>query len=72
MLGGSRIVIDTRGPVRIDRAFTAAEGQPARLVLDLAATDRDSFLRNIALRTGRRGRSGSPPSPSSRTAIRGR
>ena len=51
MLGGSRIVIDTKGPVRIDRAFVmaAAEGQPARLVLDLAATDRDSFLRNIAL-----------------------
>ena len=31
MLGGSRIVIDTKGPVRIDRAFVmaAAEGQPA-------------------------------------------
>ena len=51
MQGGSRIVLDTKGPVRIDKAFTlaAADGQPARLVLDLAATDRDSFLRNIAL-----------------------
>ena len=37
--------------MRVDKAFVlaAADGQPARLVLDLAATDRDSFLRNIAL-----------------------
>jgi N-acetylmuramoyl-L-alanine amidase len=51
MQGGSRIVLDTKGPVRIDKAFTLdpADGQPARLVLDLAATDRDSFLRTIAL-----------------------
>ena len=45
MQGGSRIVLDTKGPVRIEKAFVldAAEGQPARLVLDLAATDRASF-----------------------------
>lgn len=51
MQGGSRIVLDTKGPVRIDKAFTleATDGQPARLVLDLVATDRDSFLRTIAL-----------------------
>jgi N-acetylmuramoyl-L-alanine amidase len=51
MEGGSRIVLDTKGPVRIDRAFVmaAADGQPARLVIDLAATDRDSFMRNMAL-----------------------
>lgn len=51
MQGGSRIVLDTKGPVRVEKAFTldAADGQPARLVLDLAATDRDSFLRTIAL-----------------------
>lgn len=51
MQGGSRIVLDTTGPVRIDKAFTldAADGQPARLVLDLVTTDRDSFLRTIAL-----------------------
>jgi N-acetylmuramoyl-L-alanine amidase len=51
MQGGSRIVLDTKGPVRVDKAFalSAAEGQPARLVLDLVATDRDSFLRNIAM-----------------------
>jgi N-acetylmuramoyl-L-alanine amidase len=51
MRGGSRIVLDTTGPVRIDKAFViaAADGQPARLVLDLSATDRASYLHNIAL-----------------------
>jgi N-acetylmuramoyl-L-alanine amidase len=51
MQGGSRIVLDTKGPVRIDKAFAlgAADGQPARLVLDLVPTDRASFLRSIAL-----------------------
>src|SRR5262249_33718931 len=51
MQGGSRIVLDTKGPVRVEKSFAldAAEGQPARLVLDLAPTDRASFLRNIAL-----------------------
>jgi len=51
MQGGSRVVLDVTGPVRVEKAFSlaAADGQPARLVLDLAATDRASFLRNIAL-----------------------
>src|SRR6185312_1668105 len=51
MQGGSRIVMDVKGPVKVDKAFVmaAADGQPARLVVDLAVTDRDSFLRNIAL-----------------------
>jgi N-acetylmuramoyl-L-alanine amidase len=51
MQGGSRIVLDTKGPVRIDKAFAlaAADGQPARLVLDLVPTDRASFLRSNAL-----------------------
>jgi N-acetylmuramoyl-L-alanine amidase len=50
MQGGSRIVLDTKGPVRLEKAFVldAAEGQPARLVLDLVATDRGSFMRTIA------------------------
>src|SRR5580692_5711384 len=49
MAGGSRVVLDVAKPVRIDKAFVvdAADGAPARLVLDLAATDRDSFLRKI-------------------------
>jgi N-acetylmuramoyl-L-alanine amidase len=51
MAGGSRIVIDLVKPARVDKAFVVdpADGAPARLVLDLAATDRDSFLRKIAL-----------------------
>jgi N-acetylmuramoyl-L-alanine amidase len=51
MQGGSRIVLDLGKPVRIDKAFVldAAEGQPARLVVDLAAVDRDTFLRTLAL-----------------------
>ena len=51
MKGGSRIVIDVKVPVRVDKAFTlpAADNMPARLVLELSPTDRDSFLRTIAL-----------------------
>jgi N-acetylmuramoyl-L-alanine amidase len=51
MQGGSRIVIDLVKPARIERAHVldAANTQPARLVLDLAATDRDTFMRTMAL-----------------------
>jgi N-acetylmuramoyl-L-alanine amidase len=51
MPGGSRIVLDLGRPVRIDKAFVldAADGNPARLVLDLTAVDREGFLRTIAL-----------------------
>ena len=51
MPGGSRIVLDAVKPVRVDKAFVVdpAEGAPARLVLDLVATDREGFLRKIAL-----------------------
>ena len=57
MQGGSRIVLDVTGPVRVDKAFVleSVEGQPARLVVDLVAIDRDTFLRNLAIDThGRR------------------
>lgn len=51
MQGAARIVLDVTGPVRVDRAFVLepAESQPARLVVDLVATDRDSYLHNIAI-----------------------
>src|SRR3989440_1353436 len=51
MQGGSRIVIDSTGPVSIDKAFVLepVDGQPARLVLDLVSIDRTSFMRNLAL-----------------------
>src|SRR5690242_20027275 len=54
MAGGSRIVIDLVKPARIDKAFVidAADGAPARLVLDLAATDRDKFLHKVVLEQG--------------------
>jgi len=53
MQGGSRIVVDTTGPVRVDKAFVleSVDNQPARLVLDLVSTDRASFMRNLALET---------------------
>jgi N-acetylmuramoyl-L-alanine amidase len=51
MPGGSRIVIDTKGPVRIDKAFVldALDSQPARLVLDLVPVDRETFMRTLAV-----------------------
>jgi len=51
MQGASRIVFDLAKPARIDKAFVVdpAAGAPARLVLDLLTTDRESFLRKIAL-----------------------
>ena len=51
MPGGSRLVFDLAKPARIDKAFVvdAADGAPARLVLDLAPTDRESFLHKITI-----------------------
>jgi N-acetylmuramoyl-L-alanine amidase len=51
MPGGSRIVIDLVRPARVEKAFVldAANEQPARLVLDLAAGDREAFMRTAAL-----------------------
>jgi N-acetylmuramoyl-L-alanine amidase len=51
MAGGSRIVIDVTKPVRIETATVLEPngGEPARLVLDLAATDREAFMRHLAL-----------------------
>jgi N-acetylmuramoyl-L-alanine amidase len=51
MQGGSRIVIDLARPARVEKAFVveAANDQPARLVVDLAAVDREAFLRTIAV-----------------------
>jgi N-acetylmuramoyl-L-alanine amidase len=51
MQGGSRLVFDLAKPVRINKAFVmdADNSHPARLVLDLAATDRETYLRTIAV-----------------------
>ncbi len=51
MQGGSRVVFDLAKPARVEKAFVvdAADGAPARMVLELQATDRESFLRRVAL-----------------------
>ncbi|MGH6672291.1 MAG: N-acetylmuramoyl-L-alanine amidase [Xanthobacteraceae bacterium] len=51
MEGGSRIVFDVTKPVRVAKAFVMApaDGDPARLVIDLVPTDRQSFLRNMEM-----------------------
>ncbi|MDR4307001.1 N-acetylmuramoyl-L-alanine amidase [Chelatococcus sambhunathii] len=48
--GRSRIVVDVKRPVAIDKAFVLdpVEGQPARLVLDLTPSDRRTFLQSSA------------------------
>jgi N-acetylmuramoyl-L-alanine amidase len=50
MPGGSRMVFDLAKPARVDKAFVidAADGAPARLVLDLVPADRATFLHTVA------------------------
>jgi N-acetylmuramoyl-L-alanine amidase len=50
MQGGSRMVLDLARPARVEKAVVleAANDQPARLVLELAAVDREAFMRSIA------------------------
>jgi N-acetylmuramoyl-L-alanine amidase len=45
MPGGSRIVFDLTGPAKIEKSYVLdpANGQPARLVVELAAVDRAAF-----------------------------
>ncbi len=45
MPGGSRIVFDLSGPAKIEKSYVldAENGQPARLVVELAAVDRAAF-----------------------------
>ncbi|MBV9564225.1 MAG: N-acetylmuramoyl-L-alanine amidase [Bradyrhizobium sp.] len=50
MPGGSRIVFDLTGPARIANSYglDSANGQPARLVLDLEQVDNSTFSRSLA------------------------
>ncbi len=50
MPGGSRIVFDLTGPAKIANAsvLAAANGQPARLVLELEEVDRTTFVQMLA------------------------
>lgn len=49
MPGGSRIVFDLTGPAKIATSYVleAANGQPARLVLELEEVDRAAFLQSL-------------------------
>lgn len=51
MKGGSRVVLDLAGPVRVEKSsvLDAAGDQPTWLVLELAAIGREPFLHAIAL-----------------------
>ncbi|MEK9280249.1 MULTISPECIES: N-acetylmuramoyl-L-alanine amidase [unclassified Bradyrhizobium] len=50
MPGGSRIVFDLAGPAKIANSYVleAANGQPARLVLELEEVDRASFVQSLS------------------------
>ncbi|HWJ76255.1 MAG TPA: N-acetylmuramoyl-L-alanine amidase [Kaistia sp.] len=49
--GKSRIVLDVNGPVAVDKSFVLppADGQPAKLVVDLVPTSRQSFASAVRL-----------------------
>ena len=71
MQGGSRMVIDLARPAQVDMAFVlgAANDQPARLVLHLTATDREAFMRSVALES--RAPEGSKPQTPPETKANG-
>jgi N-acetylmuramoyl-L-alanine amidase len=50
MPGGSRIVFDLTGPAKISNSYVldAANGQPARLVLEFSEVDRTTFVQSLA------------------------
>lgn len=51
MPGGSRLVFDLTGPAKIEKAYVldSANGQPARLIIDLEAVDRTTFVQSLAV-----------------------
>lgn len=73
MKGGSRMVLDVTGPVRVEKAFVigASDGQPARMVLDLAATDRATFMRATAIDNRLQRNIDSPAKPEKEQAASG-
>jgi N-acetylmuramoyl-L-alanine amidase len=50
MPGGSRIVMDLKRPAKIEKAYVldAENGQQPKLIVDLSATDRVTFMQGIA------------------------
>lgn len=63
--GKSRIVIDTVQPVTVERAFVLApaDGQPARLVVDMTRATREAHLRAVPQEARPRGEGIVPPQP---------
>ncbi len=73
--GKSRIVIDVKAAVRIDKAFVlkAKDGQPARLVVDLVKTDVGAFRKEMRrARASGEGRQASKPPPAKPPVLRKR
>jgi len=70
--GKSRIVLDTNGPVKVDKAFVvdAVDDQPVRLVVDMLSTSREDFLAELALRQPRQTAATSSPPMSGHEAVR--
>ena len=62
-LGRSRIVMDAAQPVLIERSFILhpRDGDPARLVIDLVATDAETFVRLHRAEQLSLDRTGTPP-----------
>jgi N-acetylmuramoyl-L-alanine amidase len=65
MPGGSRIVMDLMRPATIDKAYVveADNGQPPKLVVELTATDRASFLRALSANSRAELRPSTAPDP---------
>ena len=65
MPGGSRVVMDLTKPAIIDKAYVveAANGQPPKLVVELSATDRTSFMRAISTASRAELRPSAAPEP---------
>jgi N-acetylmuramoyl-L-alanine amidase len=65
MPGGSRIVMDLARPATIDKAYIveADNGQPPKLVVELTATDRASFLRALSANSRAELRPSTAPDP---------
>lgn len=70
--GKSRIVLDAKGPVKVDKAFVvdAVDDQPVRLVVDLLSTSREDFMAALALQEPRNAAALKTPAVSGHEAVR--
>jgi N-acetylmuramoyl-L-alanine amidase len=64
MPGGSRIVMDLKRPAKIEKAYMldGENGQPPKLIVEMVATDRASFMQAIAVEN-RKAMAAAPPPP---------